>query len=53
MQKVTREAVQTLADEMGKSILVMLTELQGAAAKLRDDETLDVLCEIKSEVLGL
>jgi len=53
MRKVTREAVEALANEQGKSVLAMLTELQGAAAKLHDDETLETLCEIKAQVLGL
>lgn len=53
MRNVTRGAVETLANEQGKSVMAMLTELQGAAAKLGDDETLDALCEIKGEVLGL
>jgi len=53
MSNVTREAVQILANEQGKTELAMLTELQGAAAKLGDETTLDALCAIKSQVLGL
>jgi len=53
MSQVTREAVETLANEQGKSVLTMLTELQGAAAKLGDEETLEALCEIKGQALGL
>ncbi len=53
MSNVTREAVETLANEKGMTVLAMLSELQGAAAKLGDDDTLETLCNIKSEVLGL
>ena len=50
---VTREAVEILAKEQGKSVLAMLTELQAAAVKLNDEDTLEALCNIKGEVLGL
>lgn len=53
MTNVTREAIETLAAEKGVTVLTMLTELQQAAAVLNDEPTLDALCEIKSEVLGL
>lgn len=53
MRKVTREAVEILATEHGKSVVAMLTELQAAAAKLQDEETLETLCEIKAQALGL
>lgn len=53
MSNVTRESVQTLAKEQNKTELAMLTELQAAAAVLDDERTLDILCNIKAQVLGL
>lgn len=53
MKNVTREAVETLAKEQSKSVMAMLTELQQAAAVLNDEGTLDALCNIKAEILGL
>lgn len=50
---VTKEAVEILADKKGVTILEILSQLQAAAAALKDEVTLDALCGIKSEILGL
>ena len=49
---ITREAVEALAQRQGKSVLDLLTALQGAAARLDDGEvTLGALSAIKWQIL--
>jgi hypothetical protein len=42
-----------LAQQEGVSALELITTLQAGAAATGDQATLDKLCEIKSELLGL
>jgi len=49
---VTREAIEALAAQEGKTVLQTISELQAGAALLNDDEaTLDALCAIKWELI--
>jgi hypothetical protein len=51
--EITREAIETLAKQEGISALQLITTLQAGAVQIKDETTLDRLCEIKSELLGL
>lgn len=48
---ITREAVEIVAQEKNQPVLEVITALQSAAAHIGDEQTLDVLCEIKSQIL--
>lgn len=48
---ITRKDVAQAAAASGVSIMEALRMMQGACAKLGDMQTLDVLCQIKSEIL--
>lgn len=52
-QQITREHVEQAAKEKGIELMTALTMMQGACAKIGDVETLERLCEIKAEILGL
>ena len=47
-----REAIQALADDRNETMIETISSLQAGAAKLDDGEaTLELLCELKSEIL--
>jgi hypothetical protein len=49
---ITREAVEALAKQEGKTVLQTISALQAGAALLDDGEaTLEALCAIKSAIL--
>lgn len=51
--QITRAQVEAVAADVRKPVLEVLTLLQIAAAHLDDDEqTLEILCAIKAEVLA-
>lgn len=53
-QSITRADVEAVAASEGKPVLEVLSLLQTGAAHLNDGEqTLDALCAIKAEILGL
>ena len=47
--KELKTNVEKLAEEEGKTILEIISELQAGAAKIGNDEVLDALCELKWE----
>ena len=49
--KITRSDVAQAAAEKGVSIMEALSMLQSACAKLGDEQTLESLCAIKSDIL--
>ena len=50
--KELKANVEKLAEEEGKSILEIISELQAGAAKMGNDEVLDALCELKWEYIN-
>lgn len=52
-KQITREHVEIAAKEKGVEVMKALSMMQGACAKLGDMETLERLCQIKAEILGL
>lgn len=52
-EAITRADVEAVAADVRKPVLEVLSLLQAAAAHLNDGErTLDVLCEIKAEIIA-
>jgi len=47
--KELKTNVEKLAEEEGKTILEIISELQAGASKIGNDEVLDALCELKWE----
>lgn len=53
MTTFTLADLQQVADGEGCSVLSVITLLQSHAAEIGDDATLDALCVVKAEILGL
>lgn len=53
MTKFTLANLQQVADGEGCTVWAVITLLQSHAAEIGDVETLDALCEVKAEMLGL
>lgn len=52
--EITREAIEALAEQEGVAPLALVSLLQAGAAHLEDGEaTLEKLCAVKAELLGL
>ena len=49
--KITKQDVIQAADDKNIPILEALRMMQSVAAKMKDESTLEQLCEIKSEIL--
>lgn len=53
-EQINRETIEALAKQEGVTPVVLVTMLQTGAAQLTDREaTLEQLCAIKAELLGL
>lgn len=53
MSHYTLENIEQVAKEEGVTVFYVLTHLQAWAAEAKDNEALEQLCQIKSELLGL
>lgn len=53
MKEITLSAVRQAAADTGMTDLEALTAMQAGAAKLGNTDVLEVLCALKSELLGL
>lgn len=49
--KITLDDVRGAAALQGLDVLEAITQMQGVAAKIGDETTLDQLCTIKAEIL--
>lgn len=53
MTHFNRNDIATLAASEGVSEMTLITQLQQGAAIAGDEATLEALCNIKAEILGL
>jgi hypothetical protein len=48
---ITREAIEAVAHEVNRPTLEVITDMQSAAARLGDEETLEALCAVKAQII--
>ena len=51
LKAAIKKAVNELMETTGKTEIECITALQGAAAQTGQDETLEILCEMKNELI--
>ena len=53
MSHFTIENIEQVAKDEGTTVLYVITHLQAWAAEAKDNEALEQLCNIKSDLIGL
>jgi len=53
MSHFTIENIEQVAKDEGVSVFYVISHLQAFAVESQDNETLEILCKIKSDLLGL
>lgn len=53
MAKITLQAIEIAAKDMGVTVLEAITQMQAGAAASGNEKALDQLCTIKAKLIGL